>query len=448
MKDSFDDLTARARPEGAPAAFTLLVVEGPDRGAELKIDGSEPSRPLVGQSPACALRLADRLVSRRHAALELTERGLRVADLSSTNGTFVNGLRVESAFLKGGEIVRVGETSLRVEARGEPAPSSTSNAMRFGRVIGGSPEMRRLYPLCERIAQSTMPVLIEGETGTGKEMLAEALHECGPRANGPFVVFDCTAVPPNLLESTLFGHEKGAYTGAVAARKGVFEQAHGGTLLIDEIGDLELALQSKLLRAIERSEVQRVGGTGFVRCDARVLCATRRDLDREVAAGRFRDDLYFRITVARVELPPLRQRTGDIELLCAHFWRALGGDGPVPSELLQRAQDYPWPGNVRELYNAVVRWRALGTLGLSDAPAQPAAPQPSPQPPILARDVIDEVLALALPFPASRDRVMSEFERRYVERVLALHGGSVARAAEASGIARRYFQIIRARQAK
>jgi DNA-binding NtrC family response regulator len=441
--EAFDDLTARARPETrAPSAFTLLVVEGPDRGAELKVDGSAPSRVLVGQSPACALRLTDRLVSRRHAALDLTERGLRLTDLSSTNGTFVNGLLVIDGFLQGGELVRVGDTSVRVEACGEAVPGSISSAMRFGRLIGGSVEMRRLYPLCERIAQSSMPVLIEGETGTGKEMLAEALHECGPRAAGPFVVFDCTAVPPNLLESTLFGHERGAYTGAVAARKGVFEQAHTGTLLIDEIGDLDLALQPKLLRAIERSEVQRVGGSGFVRCDARVLCATRRDLDREVAAGRFRDDLYFRITVARIELPPLRQRAGDIDLLCRHFWRALGGEGPVPTELLRRAEDYPWPGNVRELYNAVVRWRALGDLGLSEVAAPVAPLQPPPQ----VRDLIEDVLALDLPFPASRDRIMSEFERRYVERVLALHGGSVARAAEASGIARRYFQIIRARQ--
>jgi DNA-binding NtrC family response regulator len=440
----FDDLTARARPVGVPSAFTVLVVEGPERGAELRIDGSEPSRVLLGQSPACALRLTDRLVSRRHAALDVTERGLRVTDLTSTNGTFVNGIQVVEAFLHGGELVRVGDTSIRVEARGEAVPGSISKAMRFGRVVGGSGEMRRLYPLCERIAQSAMPVLIEGETGTGKEMLAEALHECGPRANGPFVVFDCTATPPNLLESTLFGHERGAYTGALATRKGVFEQAHTGTLLIDEIGDLELALQSKLLRAIERSEVQRVGGTGFIRCDVRILCATRRDLDREVAAGRFRDDLYFRITVARVELPPLRQRAGDIDLLCGHFWRSLGGEGPVPLELLRRAEDYPWPGNVRELYNAVVRWRALGDLGLSEAPA----PAPATAPPREVKDVIEEVLGLDLPFPASRDRVMSEFERRYVERVLARHGGSVARAAEASGIARRYFQIIRARQPK
>ncbi len=459
--DVFDDLTTRARPpegaaSGAPV-FRLLVLDGPSRGLELQVDGSEPSRVLVGQGPACALRLGDPLVSRRHAALDARPEGLRLTDLSSTNGTTVNGVAIFDALLKGGEIVRMGGTSIKVDVAGESSPSSVSSAMRFGRTIGGSVEMRRLYPLCERLAASTMPLLIEGETGTGKEMLAEALHENGPRANGPFIVFDCTAVPSNLLESTLFGHERGAFTGAVGVRKGVFEQAHGGTLLIDEIGELELGLQAKLLRAIERSEVQRVGGAGFLKCDVRVLCATRRDLDREVAAGRFRDDLFFRITVARVELPPLRQRHGDIELLVGHFWRALGGgDTAVPSELLRRAEDYPWPGNVRELHNAVVRWRALGELGLdatraaSTSPAGTGSVPPpgSVSPPAPSRDVLEDVLILDLPFPESRQRVVDEFERRYVERVLARHGGSVVRAAEASGIARRYFQIIRARQTK
>jgi len=487
--DDFDDRTARAGgpPDEEPPrarAFFLRVVDSAGSGAELRVDGSEPSRVLLGQSSACALRLSDPLVSRRHAAIDVSPRGLRVTDLGSTNGTFVNGVSVFDACLKGGEVLRLGATRIRVDAidgAGAASPTAAASEARasFGRVVGASVEMRRLYPLCEKLAASTMPVLIEGETGTGKEMLAEAIHETGPRANGPFVVFDCTAVPANLLESTLFGHERGAFTGAVAARKGVFEQAHGGTLLIDEIGDLEIGLQAKLLRAIERSEVQRVGGTGLVRCDARVLCATRRDLDREVAAGRFRDDLYFRITVARIELPPLRERAGDIPLLCRHFWRALeGGDAPVPAELVRRSEDYAWPGNVRELYNAVVRLHALGELGL-DAPIAappPAAPAPAPAsvyppraveaapPPVAASwrtidrtwpratctgpDVVDDVLALDLPFPAARQRVIDDFERRYVERVLARHAGSVVRAAAASGIARRYFQIIRARQAK
>src|SRR6185295_1871125 len=185
-----------------------------------------------------------------------------------------------------------------------------------------------------------------------------------------FVVFDCTAVPPTLVESELFGHERGAFTGAIANRKGVFEQADGGTLLIDEIGDLEPHLQPKLLRALERSEVRRVGGTGWVKVDVRVLSATRRDLDKEVAAGRFRDDLYHRLAVTRIELPPLRKRRGDVALLARAFAARLGATlDAFGHETLARWEDYTWPGNVRELRNAVARRIALGELAAEDEAA-------------------------------------------------------------------------------
>jgi transcriptional regulator with GAF, ATPase, and Fis domain len=254
------------------------------------------------------------------------------------------------------------------------------------------------------------------------------------------VVFDCTAVPPNLVESALFGHERGAFTGAVNARKGVFELAHGGTLFIDEIGDLDVGLQPKLLRALERSEIQRVGGEKFIRVDVRVLAATRRDLDREVQAGRFRDDLFFRLAVARIELPPLRQREGDVGVLGRHFWRTLGGgNAPLPPDLLQRFEDYDWPGNVRELHNTVVRRIALGDL----APLPAKRPSLPPSPPTAPETV---AVPLDLPFSAARQRVIEDFERIYVEHVLARHGGNVQRAATASGIARRYFYVLKARQ--
>ena len=294
--------------------------------------------------------------------------------------------------------------------------------------------MRRLYGLCERLAASDVPIVIEGETGTGKEVLAEALHEASGRASGPFVVFDCTAVPPNLVESELFGHERGAFTGAVAQRKGVFEQAHGGTLLIDEIGDLDPTLQPKLLRAIERSEVRRVGGDRWVRADVRIIAATRRDLDHAVQEGRFRDDLFFRLAVGRIELPALRDRRGDVSVLAHHFWRDLGGTGEIPYDVMQRFERHTWPGNVRELRNAVSRHLAVGELG---AMATESAR--------IEHDPIDAILAMDLPYPRARQMAQSEFERRYLERVLAAHGGNVARAAAASGIARRYFNIILAR---
>jgi DNA-binding NtrC family response regulator len=429
-----------ARHVEPASAFSLLVTEGPDRGASFRIDGSHPSRVLIGQSPACTVRLTDPATSRRHAALEITSRGLRIVDLDSTNGTYVDRVHIHDAELEGDEMLRVGSTVFRVErlTTDTPPPPPASS---FGRMIGASIEMRRLYPLCERLAASDVPVVIEGETGTGKEVLAEGLHEQGPRRAGPFVVFDCTAVPSNLVESELFGHERGAFTGAVAQRHGIFEQAHGGTLFIDEIGDLELALQPKLLRALERFEVRRVGGDRWIRVDVRVVAATRRDLDHEVAAGRFRDDLFHRLAVGRVELPRLSDRHGDVRLLAAHFAAELGGDErSLPGDLLARWEDYAWPGNVRELRNAVARHLALGDLAAShpgQPPASPASATPS--------DLIEGALARGLPFIEARDRLVEEFEQRYLARVLEEHDDDVARAAAASGIGRRYFQKLRAR---
>jgi transcriptional regulator with GAF, ATPase, and Fis domain len=438
-----DDVSTLLRPRFDPSppasAFRLVVAHGPDAGAALEVDGSNPSRVLIGQGPACDLRLSDREVSRRHAALESDGARLRLMDLTSTNGTFVNGIAIVDCFLYGGESLRLGATTLHVELRGAADAASLPIAAGFGRVVGASTEMRRLYPLCERLAAADVPVIIEGETGTGKEVLAESLHERSPRAAGPFVVCDCTAIPPNLAESEIFGHERGAFTGAVGQRKGLFEQAHQGTLLIDEIGDLDPAIQPKLLRALERSEIRRVGGDKATHVDVRILSATRRDLDHEVAAGRFRDDLFHRLAVARVELPPLRRRRGDVGVLAQHFCEKLGAGSPIPDRVLKQWEDYGWPGNVRELRNAVARFLALGQL--ADAvPASKAEPDAS------ARDYLDAVLNSKLPFVRARDQVLDEFRRRYVERALAEHNGNVAHAALASGIDRRYFQRIRARQ--
>ncbi len=445
MSDETRTILRSVPPQGGPrlAVFDLVVVDGPDLGQRARLDG--PGRLLVGQSPACGLRLRDPHASRRHLAFTLEHGRLRMTDLGSTNGTHVNDVEVIEAFLAGNERVRIGDTTLLVE-RAQAESSPLTAALRFGRVVGASPEMRRLYPLCERIAQSHVPVVIEGETGTGKELLAEALHDAGPRASGPFVVFDCTTVPPNLAESMLFGHERGAFTGAVNARKGVFELAHQGTLFIDEIGDLDLTLQPKLLRAIERAEVQRVGSERWTKVDVRVVAATRRDLDHEIQVGRFRDDLFFRLAVARIELPPLRKREGDIGALARHFYRQLGGEGAIPDELLGRFEAHEWPGNVRELSNAVARFLAVGETPL--AGLAPSSRRPTEGALASGEDPIEAVLARDLPLPRAREEVVAELERRYIERVLARYGGNVGRAAAASGIARRYFQMIRARHQK
>jgi DNA-binding NtrC family response regulator len=420
----------------AKGAFVLTVVEGPDRDKSFRVDDTLPTRVLLGHSPACELQLSDREVSRRHAALQLENERLCVTDLGSTNGTFVDRVRVREALLVGGEMLRLGQTALAVGYEIGASPTKLPTVTSFGRVIGASREMRRIYPLCERLAGADVSVIIEGETGTGKELLAESLHDRGPRAGGPFVVFDCTSVPPNLVESVLFGHERGAFTGAVSAHRGLFEQAEGGTLLIDEIGDLDLNLQPKLLRAVERGEIRRVGGERAIRVNVRILAATRRDLDHEVQAGRFRDDLFHRLAVARVELPPLRLRRGDVPVLVKHFVGELTGDlRAIDQGVLARWENSQWPGNVRELKNAVARQLVLGDL---------AGVEPSGT--VATGDLVERVLAEGLPLTQARQRVVDEFEQRYIAHVLEQHGGSVSEAARASGIARRHFQRLRAKR--
>lgn len=451
-------LNQRDLPPQTVPVFSLTVMEGPDKGATVTLDGTGPSRVYLGKSPVCHLKLTDPKVSRRHLAVDVVNHRVRVTDLDSKNGTTVSGLAITQALLRGGEFIRMGDTQVRVDAL-TPTAVTVSTVTNFGLVVGSSPEMRRIYPLCERLAASDVPLVIEGETGTGKEALAESLHEASARAGEPFIVFDCTAVPPNLMEAALFGHERGAFTGAVSTQKGVFEQAHGGTLLIDEIGDLELPLQAKLLRAIERSEVRRVGGDRWVKVNVRVMAATRRDLDKEIQAGRFRDDLFYRLAVARIELPPLRERHGDVTLLANHFWKHLGGgQSAIPHDLLLRFEDYTWPGNVRELRNSIARRLALGDLAqdpflrpsaaqaLESSGPSSSAPKSSGSPPSSGGpDIIERVIAMNLPLSASRDMVVEDFERRYIDHALARAGGNATAAATASGIARRYFQLLRTR---
>jgi two-component system response regulator HydG len=445
MSDRFDvNPTPILRAAIAPVltrGCVVTVLEGPDAGKQFPLEDVVSQRVLIGQSPVCAVCLTDRAVSRRHAAIEGDRGAIRLMDLDSSNGTFVNQLRVRDVYLRGGESVRIGSTTLRVDVDASTHLLQASELASFHKVVGVSPEMRSLYPLFARLAAADVPVLIEGETGTGKEVLAESLHEASARRDAPFVIFDCTTVSSALLEAELFGHERGAFTGAVAARRGLFEEAHGGTLFIDEVGDLDVSLQAKLLRAIEKREVRRVGGNRWTRVDVRILAATRRDLDREVQARRFRDDLFYRLAVARVELPPLRRREGDVALLTRTFWTALGGDESLLSpDLIQRFEAYSWPGNVRELHNAVARQIALGDAALgasADATVERGTAR---------GDFLDRIVLEGKPLATARQEVVAEFERRYLTRMLELHGGHVGRAAEACGIGRRYFQMIRARR--
>jgi len=414
-------------------AYTLVVIEGPDRGKRFALDPAQPTPILVGQGPACGIRLSDREVSRRHVKIDASGRKVRVTDLGSTNGTFIDGVPIVEAYLAPDAVVRIGATALQVTSGpAAPSASSSSSATSFGRTFGASPEMRRLYPLCERLAASGAPVIVEGEAGTGKEVLAESLHEMGARAGAPFVVFDCAATPAGRAEEELFG----------GASKGVFEQAHQGTLLLDEIGELDVGVQSKLFRALERAEVTRAGAR--VPVDVRVIVATRRDLDHETESGRFREDLLQHLAVARVELPPLRRRRGDIEFLARHMGRELGADEQtLTAEQLVRWQDYTWPGNVRELRQAITRLVTLGdlaSLAQGDAAAGGAGDTSG-----IAR-FVEQALARDFPLTRARQSMIEIFDRLYIEKILKKHKGSVIRAASDAGVARRYFQILKARQ--
>ena len=432
----------RVRPpiaETMTAAYALIVKEGPSAGLTLAVDEGSCDV-FIGTSPACALRVVDPLVSRRHVGFEVSGGQLRLRDAGSTNGTFVNGTRTVEALLSGCETIRIGATVLSVErsTRSVEVSSETS----FGAFVGSSLAVRRLYPLCAKVAASNVPLVIEGETGTGKEALAEAIHAMGNRANKPFAVFDCTAVPPSLLEGALFGHERGAYTGADSARAGIFEEADGGTLLIDEIGDLDLGLQSRLLRVIQKGEVRRIGGSKWIRVDVRIIAATRRDLDAEVAAGRFRDDLFFRLAVARLLLPPLRERPEDVENLARYFWESHTANQAFPEEVLGRLRSYAWPGNVRELSNTMARLAAFGELATADGGELFMRRSSSSMPP--AGDFIDRVVLRGLTLTGARDLVVAEFERRYVHALDSAHTDERARMS-ASGVTDRYLRTLRGR---
>lgn len=428
--------------------YVFTVIDGPEEGRSFRVDATHPQRFLVGTDCSCDVRLEDALVSRRHVALEVLREGLALSDLASTNGTTVNGVIVREGLLRGGERVVLGSTTLLVSVGPPLDTPSLPYERSFGTVLGASFEMQRLYPLCRRLAATNVPLVIEGETGTGKECLAESLHLHGDRAQRPFVVFDCTVVTPTLLESELFGHERGAFTGAVSAHQGVFERADGGTLLIDEVGELPPSLQPKLLRALERSEVCRVGGSTWRKVDVRVLAATRRDLVREVQHGRFRDDLYHRLAVTRLELPPLRHRIEDLPMLVAHFSVQQGASpDAIPADVVAGWMTQSWPGNVRELRNAVMRRLALGELANHDRRGEvtPADAPSGVRASASCADPIARVLSTGLPLTEARQVVIDEFETRYVEHLLEAFEGNVTRAAAASGVGRRYFQRLRAK---
>jgi transcriptional regulator with GAF, ATPase, and Fis domain len=337
----------------------LLVVRGPDRGKARVVDRPEI---VIGTAATADLCLTDRTVSRLHATVRLDEGGVLVSDLGSTNGTLLAQRRIRSAYAEPGEIIQVGATRVRLERERGRLRQSLAPEPRFGPLLGRSVAARRLFELLAQAAASDTTVLLVGESGVGKDLAAQALHEHSPRSAGPFVVFDCAAASPALIESDLFGHERGAFTGASERRAGAFQEASGGTIFLDEIGELSLDSQTRLLRVLDRREVRPIGGPRLLPVDVRVIAATNRDLRVEVNRGSFRDDLYYRLSGFPIGVPPLRERPEDVPLLADHFWRLATGDaeGHLPVELLPELMQHSWPGNVRELRHRVEREALLG----------------------------------------------------------------------------------------
>jgi transcriptional regulator with PAS, ATPase and Fis domain len=405
------------------------VVRGFDAGVVAELPGPEAR---VGTGKDCDITLKDPTVSRLHLILRMEGDRIRVIDPGSRNGTTVDGTLVRDAYARPDSSIVIGASTLRMRMLSDVVELPLSSNDRFGRLLGKSIPMRRIFAILERVSGTDSTLLVEGETGTGKELVARGVHEASQRADRPFVVFDCSAVSSTLVESELFGHLRGSYTGAVADRPGAFEDADGGTLFLDEIGELPLDLQPKLLRALEEREVRRLGSNKARRVDVRVVAATNRLLSRAVDHGAFREDLYYRLAVIPIRLPPLRERPEDIPLLVRHFEAELSARGrpapPIPEAVVAAFAAQSWPGNVRELRNAVARVLSLGGVHVASAEDEPD--------PYAWTGEID----LEVPLLAGRERVAQAYERAYLELALKRTGGNICRTADLARVGRKFVQ--------
>ena len=405
------------------------VAKAPD-GRQFTID-VDPL--VVGRDEGAAMVIADPEVSALHCELRAVSEGILVKDLGSTNGTFLGPVRVREATIATTSELSVGRSKIVIEPQAKRRVD-VGFSDRFGPLVGSSPKMRRVFGVLEKVASTPLSVLILGETGTGKELVAKAIHDASERKAGPFVVVDCGSIPPTLAESILFGHEKGAFTGATERRKGAVAEADAGTLFLDELGELPLELQPKLLRALSEKQVKRVGGSTFEPIDVRVLAATRRDLGAEMNAGRFRSDLFFRIAQVRVELPPLRDRLGDLPLLVEDVCRRVGKPEHVSMVLAwieQRMSVHDWPGNVRELVNV-----SSVAATLADEPGAIDDVL------MLARDEasIDRAAGGGTAFSEAKRGAIAEFEREYFGGLTKRCKGNISEMARQSGMERHHVR--------
>jgi len=410
--------------------FRLTVVLGPDVGMTFT---AVAPRAVLGTDESADLVLSDRRVSRFHCEITIEAGRAMLHDLGSGNGTRINGVDMINGDLDPGALITLGGSEVRFDLATDSVEVPISQQTRFGALVGQSVAMRQAFAILERAAPTDATILIHGETGTGKEAAAESIHRESRRRAGPFIVVDCGAIPADLLESELFGHERGAFTGASARRDGAFEAASGGTILLDEVGELSADLQPKLLRVLERRQVKHVGANHYQTVDVRVVAASHRNLRAQVNAGRFRSDLYYRLAVVEVRLPPLRSCHEDLPLLVDCLLDGLGALGRPEAEAL-RAREFlnelrrhSWPGNVRELRNYLERCLVLRE-----------------RPPLVAdeRESALDSINLHGSLKIERERWSRLFERRYLEGVLALHGGNVSAAARAAGVDRMHFHRL------
>jgi len=403
-------------------SIRVEVLEGPDAG-QTRL--AETDHFTLGTAAGNDLTLSDPTVSRYHLELARDPSGVLVVDHGSTNGTLAGPVRIARAVVPSGTVLRLGATAVRV-GDGESVPLELFDGVTLCGLLGGSPQMRRLMAQIKRVARTEAPVLLLGESGTGKELIARALHELGMRAARPFVTVDCGSLSPTLVASELFGHERGAFTGADQQHVGAFERAHGGTVFLDEVGELPSSLQPTLLGVLERRRFRRVGGRIDIAVDVRIVSATHRDLRAEVNAGTFRLDLYYRIAVVLMKVPALRERPEDIPLLVEHFLRECGHGGPTEELIHPGAMEalslHHWPGNVRELKNVIEATVAMGEAPrIEDAISGPISGAD------MVKDPFSPVLDLT--YKEARNAVLRQFERRYLTRLLDKAGHNVSRAA-------------------
>jgi two-component system response regulator GlrR len=431
--------------------FTVRVVAGPDAGQEAQ---SVEGRLSVGTAEGAVLRLTDPTVSRYHVDFEATTQGVVVRDLGSTNRTLLNDVAVREVSVTRDVELEVGRSRIRVKFDGEPAQVSAPLQSEFGSLIGHSTAMKMVFAALERTAATNAPVLITGESGTGKELAARAIHQASSRASGPFEVVDCGGLPGSLIESELFGREGDAAEGE---REGAFERAEGGTLFLDELGDLPLALQPKLLRALGEGEIRRVGGSGPKKVNVRIIASTNRDLRRHVNSGQFRADLFYRLAVIQLRMPPLRERPEDMTLLVRSLLKDIAEDRSLEihiepdSQLIEALSRHSWPGNVRELRNyleQLVILRTAPDLGAEGDPAKARAGVGEGAPALadgaggVGADAFEALQRL--PLRMAKAELLERFERHYVTQLLQATGGNVAEAARRASVDRvTLFRTIR-----